>query len=380
MKELTEVWHRLRQAFEGTVRQQVTRIGLVFWTTVVLVGFAAFVSANNLMFLLLAALLATMLISNFVSRLGLAGLELTLIVPDHMAARRPIPATMVVRNRKFLTPSFSLQVSGAESSGLQRELYIPVAPARTALSESCELLFQRRGIYKDNTFWFSSRFPFGFTHRRAQVRLKQEVLVYPAIDAQPGFESALVEIRGEIDARQRGPGTDLYRIRPYEHMESARHVDWRATAHTGELQIREFTREKDIAVNLFLDLHVPPHGYKWFEHAVDCCAFLVWHLNERGTRVRFLTQRFDRRMPEEINVYDILRYLALVEPVPGAKAPTAPDDQDLSIAISSRAAELASEGWVRARLPSPDEYAAGADDRTGSPRTRTHIDHRNRAD
>lgn len=342
------------------MRQQITRLGLVFSFTVALVGAAAFISGNNLLFLLLAALLATLLVAGFVSRLGLAALELTIVVPEHVAARRPTPARVIVRNRKYLTPSFSLHLSGSEASGMRDELYLPMVPARTTINESCELWFNRRGIYRENTFWFASRFPFGFTHRKALVRLKQEVLVYPSIDPQPGFESVLAEVSGEIEARQRGRGSDFYRIRPYEHLESARHVDWRATAHTGELQVREFAREQDQSVTIFFDLFVPPKSQEFFEVAVDCCAFLVWNLHERGTRVRFLTQRFDRRMPEETTVYDILRYLALVEPLPGAQAIAPPNDQDLPIAISARITVLAQAGWDSAHLIAADQLAPSA--------------------
>jgi uncharacterized protein (DUF58 family) len=347
-------WRQLRDMLEGSMRQQITRMGLVFSCTVGLVGVAAFVSGNNLLFLLLAALLSTILMSGFVSRLGLAGLELSLLVPPHVAARRNIAARLIVRNRKYLTPSFSLHISGSEGSGLRDEIYLPLVPARSTINEPVELHFKHRGIFKDNTFAFASRFPFGFTHRRAHVRLKQEVLVYPSIDPQPGFESILSQVAGEIESNLRGRGSDFYRIRPYEYMESARHVDWRASAHIGELHVREFAREQDQTVTLFLDLHVAPNEFAWFETAVDCCAFLVWRLNERGTRLRFLTQRFDRRVPDEATVYDILRYLALVEPLPGARPAAVPDDDDLPITVSARAAELAEAGWVGVALPPPD--------------------------
>jgi uncharacterized protein (DUF58 family) len=351
MKGMRKLWERIRDTLEGNMRQQITKLGFLFSVTVAVVGLAAFISANNLLFLLLAALLATMLISGFVSRLGLAGLELHLSVPNHIAARRSVPGRLRIRNRKWLSPSFSLHLSGSSQTGLRDTLYIPVIPGRGVLDEPVDLWFERRGIHKDNTFFFESRFPFGFAHRRAQVRLEREVLVYPCIDPQEGFESALDGIAGEIESRQRGRGNDFYRIRPYEYLESARHVDWKATAHTGRLQVREFTREQDRAVTLFLDLDVPAEFWdSWFEKAVDCSAFLVWRLNDRGTRLRFITQRYDRRVPEEASVYDVLRYLALVEPLPGARLPV-PDDQNLPVAISYREAKTADAGWVATRVP-----------------------------
>ena len=67
---MRDFWRRIREAFEESMRQQITALGFVFTLTVVLVGLAAFISGNNLLFLLLAALLSTLLISGFVSRLG----------------------------------------------------------------------------------------------------------------------------------------------------------------------------------------------------------------------------------------------------------------------------------------------------------------------
>ena len=92
------------------------------------------------------------------------------------------------------------------------------------------------------------------------------------IDPQPGFESLLGDIAGDMRKHSAGDaGIDFYRIRPYILDESARHVDWRATAHTGDLQIREYTRDQDPAVTIFLDLEIDDSD--WFEIAVDLLRF-----------------------------------------------------------------------------------------------------------
>lgn len=352
---MREIWRRIRESLEESMRQQITALGFVFTLIVVLVGFAAFISGNNLLFLVLAALLSTLLISGFVSRLGLAGLELDLEMPPHVVARREIPARLNIRNRKFLTPSFSLHLSGTADTGLREEIYIPLVAAGSTVTEVAPLYFRRRGEYKNKTFWFSTRFPFGFTFRRAHVRLEEEVLVYPCIDPQPGFDLILADIAGDLESQQRGRGSDFYRIRPYVADESARHVDWRATAHTRELQVREFARDQDQAVTLFLDLNTADS--EWFERAVECSAFLVWGLSERGARIRFVTQRW---APENVTAYDILKYLALVEPERGLK-PAIPHEHTLQIALSSRPEELAEAGWLHDRIVTPDILRAGAD-------------------
>lgn len=364
---------RLRAMIEAGSRQQVTRAGLLFTIGTVMVGMAAFASANNLLFLILAAMLATLLISSFISRLSLAGLELELLVPEHISARRKVRGRIRVRNDKFWMPSFSIHLAGVGESGFESILYFPVMPGGATIEESVELYFPRRGTHRENSFRFSTRFPFGFSERHELVTLRSDILVYPCLDPQPGFEELLAAVSGEIEALYRGRGNDFYRVRPYEAMESARHVDWKATAHTGELQVREFAREQEHLVVVFLDLDVPPDQDEWFEKAVDCCAFLVWGIAQRGARVRLITQQFDVCLPEEGDLYTILKYLALVGPARG-KPPSAPDDPNgFHVVFSARAERAAALGWTGAergyRLLGLDAFpVAGASVASGSSR------------
>ena len=140
------------------------------------------------------------------------------------------------------------------------------------------------------------------------------MIVYPAVDPQPGFDDLLAGISGEIETHYRGLGRDFYRIRPYEAFESARHVDWKASAHVGSLQVREFAREQEQTVEIFLDRDVPHELDAWFEHAVDCCAFLAWSLSNHGASIHFRSNGLQFRQPEDGDIYAILKYLALVYP------------------------------------------------------------------
>src|SRR5271165_3928658 len=339
-------WARLHSALDlGGVRQEVTRLGRVFFLMCVLVALAAFASANNLLFLILAAMLATLIVAGFISRLSLAGLELDLLLPEHISARRKFSGRLAIRNIKRWMPSFSIHVAGSGDSGLSEEAYFPVIPGRSRIEEPVELFFAHRGSYKENTFRFATLFPFGFTERRISVLVRRDVLVYPCLDPQPGFEELLISLQGEIASFYRGQGNDFYRIRPYEALESAHHVDWKATAHTGDLQVREFAREREQAVAFFLDLEVPADQAAWFESAVDRCAFLAWNLSRRGSRIRFCTQEVDWQLPEEADVYTILKYLAIVSAREGRRLAAAPDRSVFQIIFSACPELLAEAGW-----------------------------------
>ncbi len=347
---MTRLWRKLNQAIEGRMRQRITGAGFGFSITISFVFALAFLSANNLLFLLLACLISTLIISGFLSRLSLAGLALDFVFPEHISARRKIPARMKLRNEKSWMPSFSLQVTGAPPSVYTSVLYFPVVPGGAAFEETVEVYFERRGEHKEKGFLLRSRFPFGFAERSVHVHLPREALVYPCLDARPGFEALLKQLEGEMDAQSRGRSHDFYRIRPYDHLESARHLDWRATAHTGEVQVREFAREQEPLVEILLDLDALHAPSEWFERAVDCCAYLCWELTSRQARLRFRTQTFDVTFPAQGDVYVILKYLARVRPIRSRTILEPGQETSVQVVFSPEPRKLVDAGWHDALL------------------------------
>jgi uncharacterized protein (DUF58 family) len=360
---------KLMSAMRRRIRYRVTRGGLLFTLAVVLVAAAAIASANNLLFLILATMISTILVSSFISRLCLAGLELDLLLPEHISAGRAARAKLYVRNLKSWMPSFSVQVTGVperpegpfsrtieQRAILTVPVYFPVIPGGAVLDESVEVRFDRRGAQRQNSFVFATRFPFGFFDKIARVTLRREVLVYPSIEPRPGFPELLSAIVGEIEAHMIGLGRDFYRIRPYEAFESARHLDWKASAHTGDLQVREFAREQEPAVEIFLDRDVPPELESWFEYAIECCSFLAWSLWQMGAGIRFRSQQFDLRVPEEGDVYALLKYLALVFPQSGKPPEDPADESSFQIVLTASPGRFGDTGWAPAHLLGPEAF------------------------
>ena len=341
---------RISTAFRRHIRYKVTRSGYLFVVALVVVGGASVASGNNLLFLILAAMLATLMISGVVSRLCLAGLELELMLPEHLAARQKVSARLRLRNVKWF-PSFAIELSSRATSGARifdQQVTFPIIPGRSSLDVSAPTSFARRGLHHENLFTIATRFPFGFVERQAPVAIRTEVVVYPALEPSGETEELLNELRGEIEIQRRGPGSDFYRLRPYELYESARHVDWKSSAHTGELQVREFAREERPAISLYFDLRMS--AGEEFERAVESCAYLVWSLGSEGVRIRFRTQTTDLRFPEETDLWTILRTLALLEPRLRAGVP-APDDEPVSILFSADPEAFHGGGWHVSRAP-----------------------------
>jgi uncharacterized protein (DUF58 family) len=355
------LWKRLRGALSRRMRYRITRGGVLFTLAILAVMLAAVFSTNNLLFLVAAAMMATLLVSGLISRLCLAALELDFIVPEHVSADRLVPGRLAVRNQKWLMPSFSIRVEGVHEAAagsppgpaLESGVYFPLIAGGATVEETVQVRFPRRGTYRENGFAFSTGFPFGFLEKSARVTLRRETVVYPSIQPQPGFEDLLLGIAGEIETHYRGLGKDFYRIRPYEVLESARHVDWKATAHVGALQVREFAREQERRVEMFLDRDVPHALDAWFEHAIDCCAFLAWRLSNDGASIHFRSNGFSFRQPEEGDIYTILKYLALVY-AQGASAAEGPiEESSYKLVFTANPQKFSGAGWMEARILSP---------------------------
>jgi uncharacterized protein (DUF58 family) len=190
-------------------------------------------------------------------------------------------------------------------------VYFPYVPPKTELTADLELLFDRRGRYCESSFGVATRFPFAFLTKTRHVALQREVLVYPPIEAPDELFEILPLVRGEWESFVRGRGSDLYRIREYLPEDSARHVDWKATAKSGSLKVREFSREDERKLSIVFDN--PPAGLiseKEYERGVNLAASLAWHFSSQDAEVSFVVAGQGRSE----DLHEFLARLAVVEP------------------------------------------------------------------
>jgi len=311
-----KLWRRAIGAWRKRLDQRITRAGLAFTTAVLLTGAAAFLSANNLIFLITSALMATFLVSGLVNRLSLAGLEVEFHPPEHLFAREQAMAKLVIRNEKSWMPSFATRLQSIHADGLVQPLFISMLPGGEELTEYAAVRFSKRGQYRDNSLEFTSRFPFGFAERRARVTLHADVLVYPALQPQPYAQDFLAQVEGELHARRAGAGDDFYRLRPYVATDAARRIDWRSSARHGELHVRENAQEDAVTVHIVVDLFLGAQGMPWLENALETAAWLSARLEEAGVGYSLRTQQRILEVPRDGNLYTVLRYLAVAEPTP----------------------------------------------------------------
>lgn len=306
----------MSEAWRKRLDQRITKAGLGFALAVFLTGAAAFLSANNLIFLITSALMATLLVSGLVNRLSLAGLEVEFHPPEHLFAREQATAKLVVRNEKSWMPSFATRLQSIHADGLVQPLFFSMIGGGEALTEYAAVRFSKRGRFRDNSLEFTSRFPFGFAERRARVTLHADVLVYPALEPRPYAQDFLAQVQGEVQARRAGSGDDFYRLRPYVSTDAARRIDWRSSARHGELYVRENAREDAVTVHIVIDLYTGSLGLPWLERALETAAWLSARLEEAGVGYSVRTQERILEIPRDGDLYTVLRYLAVAETTP----------------------------------------------------------------
>ena len=344
---------RLRESFD----YDVTRAGIVYVLVTLVIGIAALNTGNNLLYIVVAAMLAAIIVSGYVSALVLRHLELDIHLPDHVFAGRPVMGRIVLRNPRRSLPSFSVRVvstrkkrknhakqwqweSATFSFPLNRpkeqqwvrlpdrrlrrvELsppapgifggmaYFPFVPPKNEATADLELKFDHRGRYREDGFGLATGFPFAFFTKTRHITLQREVIVYPKVEPTDEVFEILPLVRGEWESFVRGRGSDLYRIREYMPEDSARHVDWKATAKSGTLKVREFAREDERRLCIAFDN--PRAGLVSeveYEKAVDLAASLAWHFSTQDSEVSFLIPG----RPRTRDLHEFLAWLAVVEP------------------------------------------------------------------
>jgi uncharacterized protein (DUF58 family) len=310
---------------------KITREGWIYIGGIFLVSLAALNTGNNLLFLILASLIAVILMSGILSSITLSGVEMRLELPAHIFAGHPVRAVVELQNEKLTLPSFSMRVEAVKDKNtppaalLETPVYFPYLPKQDRVQQSVPVTFPRRGVYRQDAFRIVTRFPFGFLQKARRLDLKTEAIVYPSVEPTQEFLEILPGVQGALDSPAKGRGQDLYALRDYVPTDSVRHVHWKASARLGSLMVREFTREDDSKVVLVLDPHIPGSNdesgaraastpEEAFDRAVTFCAELAWHFYQSNARLQFRSVGFETPLaPAEDIIFAILRHLALAK-------------------------------------------------------------------
>ena len=339
---------RVREALDF----EVTRAGALYVVVVLVIGVAALNTGNNLLYIVVAAMLAAIAVSGIASAFCLRGLELDLKVPDHIFAKTDVTGTLWVRNPRRWIPSLSVSAIPADSSKAQKRwrwvattfpvppwrpperqwlqlpdrklrriadpssgvfhesAYFPLLLPETQLQAEVKLNFSKRGRYQEK-FSLSTRFPFAFLVKTRRLALSREVLIYPELATSDEIVELLPVLSGKIEAYLKGVSADLYRIREYLPEDSARHVDWKATAKSGDLKVREYSREDERRLRFVFDNAAPGQvAPETYERMVSLAASAAWRLEKERVFLSFVSQEYEAIG----DVFGFLEHLATIQP------------------------------------------------------------------
>ena len=103
------------------IRTSFTVEGLLFVVFLIIIGFAAWNAGNNLLYLVLSAMLAFLIAANLIARISLADVAIQLRFPDHIFAGEPANISVTLLNHKRFMPSYSLMVEALSEEDAKGE-------------------------------------------------------------------------------------------------------------------------------------------------------------------------------------------------------------------------------------------------------------------
>lgn len=211
---------------------------------------------------------------------------------------------------------------------------VPAARAGTHHRLSLATIAERRGrlTIGPSTAVFSD--PLGLVARTVVLASEQLVIVHPRRSRilAPSFIATEGPL---IDALRRVSGhaptnSDFRGVRSYRAGDDVRRVNWRASARRDSLLVNEFEPQRDIELQVLIDVDATRHDAESFERAVSVAASLVDATSEPDCTISLHTTG------EPIIVRDptdALDALALIERREHPPLPN-PDPRDPSVAVT----------------------------------------------
>ncbi|HVS00949.1 MAG TPA: DUF58 domain-containing protein [Thermoanaerobaculia bacterium] len=296
---------------------RITTVGLWYVLLSILVGITATNTGNNALYTVLAVMFSVMILSGFLSRENVRGLEVELDPPGEVFANRPFALGFTLKNRGRLSPRWFLLFTLTRSA---QPLLIPYLPRRGKSVGQLDMIVPTRGRQSFPHAHVSSLFPYGFFRKGVRYRVNLELLVFPEIFPAGTRRLDEVEQLGDEASRRAGSGHGLHALRPFRHGDDPRGIHWKQTARTGSLVYMERESERTRRLSILFDNAVgelaDADEQRRFERLVsEAATAAVDHL-ARGYEVELVTH--DRILPFAGGPRQrlaILEALALVEAI-----------------------------------------------------------------
>jgi uncharacterized protein (DUF58 family) len=321
-------------------RLRVTRDGWYFCLLAIGIGLAALNTGNNLLFLVLGLLLATIILSGILSERSLRDLELRRLLPGDPCAGEPFNVTLCVRNRKRFWPSYDLIFREPDGPVAGAEARVLVVKPQEEISVAYLATASVRGRHPLWRLELRTRFPFGLFEKIRDVSVDDELWVLPERVRVSERRATGGQRDGTKPEGRPGHGEELLGLTELRAGDDRRSVHWRKSAAVGRLLKIERERERRRRITIVLD-NRGERRTPAFEHAVAQAAALARLLSLRGIEVGLSTSGTLRPPgPGSHHLRTLMRDLAVVVPVPGGSPPTVPRE-DAVLRVGEEGADAA---------------------------------------
>lgn len=153
----------------------------------------------------------------------------------------------------------------------------------------------RRGIYRLHGYRVQTDFPYGLLRAYRVVAEQRSLIVYPHFTPLSRFEiptGRRYQPGGVAMASNLGDSYEFIGNREYREGDNLRNIDWRATARTQELIVREYREEYFHRVAVILDTHVPHRERLERREALERAISLAAAVSDYMARAEYIVDLF----------------------------------------------------------------------------------------
>ena len=251
---------RLRKAHARRVRVRPTRDGMWFLALLLGVLAAAVNTGNNLLYMVLACLLALLIVANVLAEINLRGIEVRRELPPEAFAGGPSSGWIVLRNTRPRGRAWTVHVQDLDTltPGSQDKALVLaegvglVVPAGRELRVPVRWRFPQRGPALLGVVRLTSGFPFGVLRRSRVIVRRESIVVYPRPSEGGEVERGAGRGARRDSPRRKGRQGDLMGFRDYVPGDSLRDIHWPTSARAGKpmLQLRSGQVSREVVIRV----------------------------------------------------------------------------------------------------------------------------------
>lgn len=224
--------------------------------------FIGLMNEAPVMYVLSGICLAVVAGCYWLSRLAVAGLRLSLVVPRHeVVAGGRATVRLVLENIGLITrpgPNIELHLHNLTIPDLVQTvpLHLPALTSGEGAEGAAEVVLPARGRWQVGPARIIGADPLGMFRRPGPASDSHPALALPETFEVPWLwrRDLLSPAARQLAQARTRQGGEYWGIRQHTPGEDLRHVHWKVAARTGELVVKDYARGRELATVVWLDL------------------------------------------------------------------------------------------------------------------------------